>query len=499
MKILSAEQQRKADQHTIANEPISSLQLMERAAGVCRQAILRRFPDTKRFRILCGSGNNGGDGLAMGRMLLNRGFHDTLCFRLNANQYSPDNAFNASRLQDYRPDALIHLPEAGFPADDKGVLWIDALFGTGLSRVPEGQAAAWIAFLNHQKQVVSVDVPSGLYSEGPTPPGQFVRATHTFTFHAPKEGFFYPSAGVNFSICDIGLDKDFTESMDSRLYCLDRDTVKPIYRPRQRHSHKGDYGHLLLVAGSADKPGAAVLAAKAALRSGCGLVTVWCPESVAVHIAAHCPEAMLQRAGKHTVGDISGLPEGHFDALAIGPGLGTAQVTAEAVSALLEKLPDIPLVGDADFLNILAADGIQTQNWQGRSLFTPHPGEFRRLAGVWADETEMFRLQVQFARDHQVDVILKGAYSCLSDPDGSRWFNPHGHAGMAKGGSGDVLTGLLGGLCAQGYSRKEAGLIGIWLHAIAGELAAATQTPEAMTALDQLSFLPSAWEELSGE
>ena len=494
MKILSARQQKMADEQAIAQEPISSLQLMERAARLCLGAMLKQYPDQKRFRIVCGSGNNGGDGLAMARMLLLQGFKDTLCYRVQSGQYSADNEANADRLHRFRPDALQHPQAMQLPDDDEAALWIDALFGTGLSRPPEGLAADWIALLNRQKKVVSVDVPSGLYSDGPSPDGQYVRSAHTFSFHAPKEGFFYPAARVSFSVVDIGLDRNFTDSLEGDLYCLDRASIRQIYKPRTRHSHKGDYGHLLLVAGSADKPGAAVMAARAALRSGCGLVTVYCPEKVAAAIALHCPEAMLQTAGQCIIGDKAGLPEGRFDAIAIGPGIGTADETAEAIHALLMHFREIPLLGDADFLNLVAEGKVPGENWQGRSLFTPHPGEFRRLAGSWENDAAMFRMQEAYAANHHIELLLKGAYSCLASPDGSRWFNPRGHAGMAKGGSGDVLTGLCGGLLAQGYSLKESAQLGMWLHGVAGERAATAYSAEAMTAMDLIRCLPDAWK-----
>jgi NAD(P)H-hydrate epimerase len=494
MKILSARQQKMADEHAIAQEPISSLQLMERAAGLCLQAILKQYPGHTRFRIVCGSGNNGGDGLAMARMLLRQGFGDTLCYRIQSAHYSADNEANATRLHSFRPNALLQ-PQAGqLPEDDENALWIDALFGTGLTRAPEGPAADWINLLNRQHRVVSVDMPSGLYSDGPTPNGQYVRSQHTFTFHAPKQGFFFPAAEVCFSVVDIGLDRDYTESLEGSLHCLDLQTAREIYKPMKRHSHKGHHGHLLLVAGSVDKPGAAVMATKAALRSGCGLVTVFCPEKVAATIALHCPEAMLQTAGADIIGDKPSLPEGSFDAIAVGPGIGTADETAEAINALLMHFREIPLLGDADFINLVAAGKIPAENWQGRSLFTPHPGEFRRMAGSWENDQAMFGMQEAYAANHNIEILLKGAYSCLNSPDGSRWFNPRGHAGMAKGGSGDVLTGLCGGLLAQGYSLKETAQLGMWLHGVAGERAATACSAEAMTAMDLVRYLPDAWK-----
>ena len=497
MKILSALQQKMADERAIAQEPISSLQLMERAARLCLGAMLKQYPDQKRFRIVCGSGNNGGDGLAMARMLLLQGFEDTVCYRMESGHYSADNQANADRLYQFRPDTLQHPHAIQLPEDDEQALWIDALFGTGLSRPPDGLAADWIALLNRQKKVVSVDVPSGLYSDGPSPDGQYVRSMHTFSFHAPKEGFFYPAARISFSVVDIGLDQTFTDSLEGELYCLDRASIRQIYKPRTRHSHKGDYGHLLLVAGSADKPGAAVMAAQAAIRSGCGLVTVYCPEKVATALALHGPEAMLQLAGRDLIGDNAGLPEGRFDAIAIGPGIGTADETTSALNALLQRFPRLPLLGDADFLNLVAAGKIPAENWQGRSLFTPHPGEFRRLAGSWENDAAMFDMQKAYAAKHNIELLLKGTYSCLASKDGSRWFNPRGHAGMAKGGSGDVLTGLCGGLLAQGYSLKESALLGMWLHGDAGERAATAYSAEAMTAMDLVHRLPDAWKDLS--
>jgi ADP-dependent NAD(P)H-hydrate dehydratase / NAD(P)H-hydrate epimerase len=471
---------------------------MERASWTFVRCLLRKFKSRNRFAVIAGNGNNGGDGMAIARILLTLGFKDTVCYLLDADNYSEDNRINQQRLRAIRTGAL--QPCSMIPASEKGddVVWIDALFGTGISRKPEGEAARWINFLNTRESVVSVDLPSGMYGDQETDHDVWVKRSYTITFQLPKAGLLIPAQAVDFEVCDIGLDANFIAGCDSRLHWITEKEISAEIRPRARHSHKGTYGHLLLVAGSAEKPGAACLATMAALRSGCGLTTTLCPEAVMPVLMQHAPEAMVMRGGKEICDliaeDFAFTPA----CIAAGPGLGTSPATGVILERLLERFPETPIVLDADALNLIAQGKLNLNLARKRALLTPHPGEFQRLAGSWRTESERLEKLRSFAAQYDVGVILKGTWSVYCHPDGNLHYLSRGTDGLARGGSGDVLTGILGGLIAAGYQTENghAAKTGMLIHAIAGEIAAAKTGTHGMTAADLIPCVADAWREL---
>jgi NAD(P)H-hydrate epimerase len=495
MNILTATQIREADRYTMQQEPISSWNLMERTSGLFLNQVLKDAPGFTRFRILCGAGNNGGDGLAVGRMLLERGFSDTKCYLLKQPMYSPDNLLNQKLLQAFRPDALQVFEDCLCLPIEEDVLWIDALLGTGLNRPPEGLLAACISWLSRRRDLISIDMPSGLYADGITT-HDFVRGSKTFTFEAPKEGLLMPQHEVDFDVVPIGLNKAVFEFGEDRPIWYQKSDIRKLVSKRKRHSHKGTFGHLLVVAGSKSKSGAAVMTAKAALRSGVGLVTILLPEEIRETVMAQVPEAMCMIGGHDIISELPDFLPGNVDAIVAGPGLGTDERTGRALNELMQIFPDVPLLLDADAINLLSNQRINIKFLNNRALFTPHPGEFKRLVGPWKDDQERLALLSSFCLKECCSLILKDTYSVYSNCKGHLSYHTGGNTGLAKGGSGDVLTGIVGGLLASGYQRNIAAALGLYLHGCAADIARSRETDSGMTALSVVNCLPEAWEYL---
>lgn len=495
-KILTAEQFRQADLFTISNEPVSSLALMERAARACADWIINRYSREKVFRVLCGPGNNGGDGLAIGRLLSSAGYAVTVYGFGNESGWSEDRHANTLKLIDvpkvnYVAMETGELPEPG--ADD---VIIDALFGTGRSRPLEGIYRDLVQQVNgYGVEVISIDLPSGLSADHLPSPGEIiVQANHTLTFQSPKRTFFYPSSGKfagQWQVLDIQLATSFIDQLPSTEFALEPDDIKHLFRPRTKFSHKGNYGHGLLIAGGHGKNGAALLATRACLRSGIGLLTVHVPEAGRSVLQTGAPEAMVNSDLRQDI--ISVLPENldHFSAIGIGPGIGTAPETAVAVHQVL--MSERPLVLDADALNILATHKEWLRWINDRSVLTPHPKEFERLVGPSNDDLERHQLQLEFSVTHKVVVVLKGTHTCITTPDGLTFFNTTGNAGLAKGGSGDVLTGIILSFLAQGYSPVHAALLGVWFHGNAADNIAKRLSMQGMLPSDVIEELPAVF------
>jgi NAD(P)H-hydrate epimerase len=489
------------DEYTIRTEPVASIALMDRAAQAFVNWLIKYSPDTRRpVFLVCGTGNNGGDGLAAARLLHWAGFDAKVIVCDFAAKHSPD--FDAQMAQLPRHDNLVLLwiksPDE-WPAIPERVLLVDALFGTGLRGTLDGQWAQLVNKINRlPNQVVAIDLPSGLLPDTHTPGNAVVRAHRTCTFERPKRAFFFPENAdrVGEWHCEnIGLAPGFEGEAETSFYCLDHAAAAALRKPRRKFSHKGNYGHALLVAGSMGKMGAAVLAARACLRSGAGLLTVHAPRCGNLVLQSWTPEAMFSADARARF--CSSFPETTaYDAVGIGPGLGKNPETAVALRAFLATAK-APLVLDADALNLLADNPDWWALVPKNSLLTPHPREFERLFGTSGDDFQRNDLQRQMAQQHGVFILLKGAHSAVACPDGDCWFNNSGNPGMATGGSGDVLTGILTALLAQGYSPKSACLLGVYLHGLAGDLAAAACGQEALIAGDLVEYLGAAWQTLA--
>ena len=468
MKILSAVQIREADLYTIQNEPVSSIDLMERAARACLDSIIEICEKDNHFAICCGNGNNGGDGLALARMLTQTGKKVTV-FDFQLSSPSTDFTINLSRLKESRTEYIQceKISAEDFSGFD---VIIDALFGTGLREPLRGKAVDVVRAMNGSgKKIIAIDLPSGLHADEFIG-GEAVRANFTLTFQLPKLTFLfresYPYTGEWF-VLDIGLDQEFIHAQHSEYEFADAQFTKGLFKSRQRFSHKGDFGHSLIVAGSKGKIGAAILAAGACLRTGAGLVTVHLPSCGANVMHSMYPETMVDEDANSDF--ISEIPAGEkYTAIGIGPGIGTGEATVDALIQFLRKTSK-PIVLDADALNILSANPGFLSEVPHNSILTPHPKEFDRLAGESVDSFHRLKKQVEFSKVHKVIVVLKGAYTSVSLPDGKVYFNSTGNPALSKGGSGDVLTGMVTAFLSQRYSPAHSAILATYLHGRAAD------------------------------
>ncbi|MCU0445165.1 MAG: NAD(P)H-hydrate dehydratase [Microscillaceae bacterium] len=496
MKILQVNQIQALDAYTIENEPISSIDLMERASQAFVQAFVGLFSPDCPIYVFCGLGNNGGDGLAVSRLLLDLGYSVKTWVVRYTNRSSPDFAINYQRLA-----KLIHIQDlediADFPIIPSNAYIIDALFGSGLSRPLGGLSAEVVQEINVASATrVALDIASGLYADTTSVGEAIVRADYTISFQLPKLAFLLPQNAPyvgEWHICPIGLSSQYIHNCPTTWYYLDNQWIKSILKPRTKFSHKGTYGHSLLLAGSYGKMGAAVLAARACLRAGTGLLTTHIPRCGYEIMQTAVPEAMISIEGSWNW--LQHLPDIQpYAAIGVGCGLDKYPATTQLLEKLL-KTATQPLVIDADALNIIAENPRLLNLLPPNSLLTPHPKEFARLTQeVVEDNFERLEVLRNFAQVYQVYIILKGAHSALATPQGEVYFNSTGNPGMASGGSGDVLTGIITALLAQGYSVLHAGILGMYLHGLAGDLALATESQQSLMASDIIENLGKAFK-----
>lgn len=496
-KVFSVQQIRRADQYTIQHEPVLSIDLMERAAAACYNWIRDRYTTQDSFIIFCGTGNNGGDGLAIARLLLTAGYRVQVYITGADTNATEDFLINKKRLSEQDVSLVRQLQtQSDFPVIPEGSILIDALFGTGLSRPPEALLAELIRYINAaERTVIAIDIPSGLLADQHSDPSSAViQANYTISFQFPKLAFFFPeNAGYvgDWIVLDIGLSQRFIEEEPSSTFFITEDFIKTLLHTRPKFSHKGSFGHALLVSGSYGKMGAAILATDACLRSGVGLLTVHSPVCGYEILQTTHPEAMaVVDSGEQYSKDE--IPTDAFKAVGIGPGLGTHPDTQNAVKYLLTHCKR-PVVIDADALNCISRQNEEERTIPAHAILTPHLKEFARLAGETANDFSRYAQQLAFSQKYQVYLVLKGAHTCITTPEGETYFNTSGNPGMAKGGSGDVLTGILTSLLAQGYSQKETCLLGVFLHGLAGDLAKRYMGETSMLAGDLVRYLPQAF------
>jgi len=525
MKILTSQQMQRIDRLTTERYGVPSLTLMENAGRGVVEFLEERFAplEQQRIAILCGRGNNGGDGLVVARMLRDRGLKPRVLLFADPRKVLGDAAVNLERLAIPRMPEVIEGPEAwkSIKPSLKGTtLLVDALLGTGLSKPLEGLLLEVAREVNAElasAQVVAVDLPSGISADTGELLGEHVRAGFSVTFTAPKIAHVFPPACERVGewvLKQIGTPPEALES-DSELFLnlACREDFAWLARPRKPDANKGNFGHVLVVAGSVGKTGAAALAAMAALRAGAGLVTVATAASALPIVASLGMEYMTEPLPETEVGTISlrALEYGRFDkllegksVLAIGPGIGSVPETAELVRTLVNGRR-LPIVLDADGLNAFA--GCMNTFRSGDNLpgavLTPHPGEMSRLAGLGTAEIQAHRVERarEFAREHQVNLVLKGFRTLTAAPEGKVWVNPTGNPGMATGGTGDVLTGLMAGLLAQYRDRpmSEVAAAAVYLHGLAGDLAVKELGQPSLIAGDLLGALPRAYRAVTSD
>jgi ADP-dependent NAD(P)H-hydrate dehydratase / NAD(P)H-hydrate epimerase len=501
MLICTATQIKEWDAYTIASEPIASIDLMERAAARCNDWLLANNGGCTAYCIICGNGNNGGDGLALARMLLKEHFTVRVYLCHVAATGAADFETNLARLAETGHIQVHHINEPDdFPQWDGNETIIEALFGAGLSRPPAGIAAALIEHINNSGcNIISIDIPGGMYADASSAGNLMVQATHTLTFQCMKPAFFVSENSIatgQVHVLDIGLHPKFTATIKAKYRLADKALVQSIYRPRQRFAHKGNFGHALLLAGSYGKIGAAVLAAKACLRSGAGLLTTFLPQCGYNIMQTVLPEAMVLTANdmEQFAGNAPTITA--YNAIGIGPGIGTAAPTISFVKNLLAACTR-PIVVDADALNIIALNNSLLDTIPADSILTPHPKEFDRLFGESNDGFERIEKAIQAAAKYKLIIVLKGHHSFIAMPEDYGYFNTTGNAGMATAGSGDVLSGILTGLLAQGYTPQQAAILGVYLHGLAGDIAAKALSQEAMIAGDICLYLGQAFTSIA--
>ena len=490
LPLANADDIRRLDRLTCERQGITSLQLMARAASRCTAKLLELYPDNHDWTIIAGPGNNGGDGLVIARQLFMRG--DTVqVYRPHDRPCGADHDANAARLERLLPTADL----ATFTPPARGVL-IDALFGVGSNRPLAEPYASLVATINRAPvPVAAIDLPSGLQAEqAPEADAAIVHATHTLCLGCPKAALLWAEHETyvgTLHLLPIGLDRAALAEIPGARW-LDPAWLRTQYRPRRRFAHKGDAGRLLLVAGSRGMTGAALMAAQAALRSGCGLLTAHLPAACTTAFHAQITEAMSD-ADPHPEHNSRLTRDIPADALLLGCGLGTHADTAALLHDLAARYHEHPMVWDADALNLLAADPALQKKLPPASVLTPHPGEFARLAGrkLTHDSERMTAARDLAASLHTV-VVLKGKYSIISALNGDTLINPTGNAGMAKGGSGDVLAGIIAAHLAQGYPPFTAAAMGTYLHGLAADIALTHSHLTSLTASNLIAAIPAA-------
>ncbi len=502
MKIFTSSQIKELDNYTIEHEPIKSIDLMERVARVLTKAITERWAKSVPVVVFAGPGNNGGDALAVARMLNEQDYQvQTYLFNITGH-LSADCMENRQRLIDKKGRSLLTEVTQEFdpPRLDKGMLVVDGLFGSGLNKPLAGGFASLVKYINQSKaEVVSIDVPSGLMPEDNTynVSANIVRANITLTLQHKKLAFLFPENQVyigQLRVLDIQLSPEGIEKIDTSYTILEQDDARRLLKPRNTFAHKGQMGHALIIAGSYGMAGAAILATKACMRAGAGKVTVHTPKRNVAILQASVPEAIVQMDREETAFS-EGVPTEDFQAMGIGPGLGIGEQTAITLIAQLRRA-QCPIVADADALNILANRRAWMQQLPKGIILTPHPKELDRMEGQSLDSHERLQKARELAERLQGYVVLKGHYTAICMPDGHIVFNSTGNAGMATAGSGDVLTGIITGLLARGYNQAEATMLGVFLHGLAGDLAAEELGEESLIASDIIQYLPKAFKRL---
>jgi len=497
MKIFSAVQNKKWDEYTIKHEPISSVDLMELAATSCYRWLIGQNSAQKYFRIFCGKGNNGGDGLAIARLLIQNNCKATVYIIESGKPGTDDFQTNLEKLHQYSTD--IHFIQSAdfFPDIKNDDIIIDAILGSGLNKPLEGIYADLVNHINQSKaEIIAVDLPTGLFADKSSINNTVIRATYTLSFQNYKLAFLLPENEIYCGVVHllpIGLDPDFEKNEPSDFELIDDYMINTIYRPRSKFAHKGTYGHAALLCGSQGMMGAAVLASLGCLRSGVGKLTAYVPKCGYNILQSTVPEAMSLITGEDFILAAPGIEK--FDAVGIGPGIGLHSNHKNLLAEVFKKV-NCPVIIDADALNIIAQQPALLKSIPTLSILTPHPKEFERLFGKTENDFERMQLALAKAKELNIYIVLKGHYSFISTPEGKGYFNSTGNAGMATAGSGDVLTGIITGLLAQGYSPLNASLLSVFLHGLSGDIAAAEFSEEAMIAGDIVNNLGKTFQQI---
>ena len=500
MKILSVDQLYEADRITVKKQGIDSTELMERAATQVFEWMHRRLQGTSvRIHIFCGMGNNGGDGLVLTRLLIEQGYQVLMYVVNYSDTPSKDFSINYDRIKKKTEEEPTFIKsEDDFPAIHPEDIIVDAIFGIGLNRCPDGWVKKLVQYLNTSPAYkFAIDIPSGLFANEPLMDKEAVlKANFTLTFQTPKLSFFLPETAPfvsNFVVLDIGLDTEFIRNTNFLAKHIQKSDAQKFYIPRKKFGHKGTYGHGLIVAGSYGKMGAAVLSTLATLRIGAGIVTAFVPKCGYQIMQISVVEAMvLTDSQDDFLSEIS--IDFEASAIGVGMGIGKNKKTGEALSRLFQS-HSCPFVIDADALNLISENKELLKVIPKKSILTPHPGELKRLIGTWKNDYEKLEKTKHFSKKHEVVVVIKGANTITVYGD-KLFINSTGNPGMGTAGSGDVLSGVITGLLCQGYDPLSASLFGVFLHGSAGDMASHELGYESVIAGDIINNVGNAYLEL---
>lgn len=494
MYILSSKQIMQADRATIKKNNISSVDLMEKAATSCFQWLHARLKGQPiKIHVFCGIGNNGGDGLVMARQLFQHGY-SVNCYIVNfSDKRTEEFLTNYNRLKELGEWPIVIHSENDIPKVAFEDIVVDAIFGNGLTRNPDGFTKKLIQYINSTKVfTLAIDFPSGLFSDkSVTDKDAVLKAGHTLTFQSPKLAFLLPENKefVNtWEVIDIGLDENFIGSLEPKTHYITKNEITPLYLPRNKWANKGNFGHSLIIGGSFGKIGAVTLATKAALKIGSGLVSAYLPKCGYNILQIAVPEAMVE------VDNDTALTYYNFrtkpTVIGIGPGMGTAEKTALGFEKFMKE-NKLPLVIDADGINLLSQNQSLISYLPENTVLTPHPKELERLIGSWKNDFEKLKKVRKFSKENGVIIVLKGAHTVVIDRE-FMFFNSTGNPALATAGSGDILTGLITGLIAQGYEPKNAAIFGVYLHGKTADLALKETGHETFIASTILDYLADA-------
>ncbi len=499
MKLYNAKQIYKADQISIEKEEIVSDELMERAALQLFNWIhLRMHGAPVKIHLFCGIGNNGGDGIALARHLLDHGYNISVYVINYSEKRSKDFLINLERLKARKCWPSFMNSDDELPEIGKDDIIVDGIFGIGLNRTPDDWVAKIIQHLNKSEAfILSIDIPSGLFTDqGPENLEAIIKSNFVLSFQTPKLVFFLPQTGPfieQWEVVDIGLDPEYLMATETEYELIGKNEVLRIYKPREKYAHKGTYGHALIIGGSYGKMGAVCLAASAALHSGSGLVTAYVPKIGYSILQTSLPEVMILTDSNEEM-----LESIKFDleptVVGIGVGMGTNDKTVAGFADFLNK-NEKPLVLDADALNILSKNKALLKKIPENSILTPHPKELERLIGTWKDDFEKLDKVKKFTKKYNCIVVIKGAHTIVVQND-KGYVNTTGNPGMATAGSGDVLTGILTGLLAQGYIALNAAIFGVYLHGKAGDIAIESTGYQSLVASSLIKSIGSAYLDL---
>lgn len=502
MKIFPTGKVKEIDAYTIINEPISSIDLMERAAGAIHNWILQHYDKGRPVKVFAGTGNNGGDALAVSRLLAESGFLVRVFLVRFSQKISDDCRINLNRLKEQDKVFMTEVRnDREFPSVHKKDLILDGIFGSGLTRPVTGLYLNLIRHINKPgPEVIAIDIPSGLMGEDNTGnyPEGIIKAAYTLSFQFPKLAFLFSENEIYTGIWEvlpIGLHPGYIQKTESKYYYVTQEFIKTNKKKRKKFSHKGNFGHALLISGCYGKMGAAVLASRACLHTGVGLLTTHVPGKGTDILQTSVPESMLSIDQSDILFSKPPANIHDYSSIGIGPAIGCRSNSQKGMHELLAKF-DKPMVIDADGINILSQNPDWLKNLPKNSILTPHPKEFDRLMGKCSSGFERHLKQLDFAAKHDVIVVLKGAYTSVACPDGRCFFNSTGNPGMATAGSGDVLTGIILSLLSQAYEPNLAAILGVFIHGAAGDISKRESGEESLIASDIINGLGKAFLEI---